>query len=96
MGGDGYPGLRFAYPWLNASPASRPHMLRMSSHPSPRSGWGILQGALLDANADALNHGIGLVVLGAIRIFHVHAKEPAEGLPEARAERAEERLDDAV
>ena len=55
-----------------------------------------LQCALLDANADALNHGIGLVVLGAIRIFHIHAKEPAEGLPEARAERAEERLDDAV
>ena len=28
---DGYPGLRFAYPGLYASPASRPHMLRMSS-----------------------------------------------------------------
>ena len=30
-GDDGYPGLRFAYPGLYASPASRPHMLRMSS-----------------------------------------------------------------
>ena len=30
-GGDGYPGLRFAYPGLNASPADRRHMLRMSS-----------------------------------------------------------------
>ena len=31
VGDDGYPGLRFAYPGLYASPASRPHMLRMSS-----------------------------------------------------------------
>ena len=30
---DDNPGLRFAYPGLQASPTSRPHMLRMSSHP---------------------------------------------------------------
>ena len=34
-GDDGYPGLRFAYPGLYASPAARPHMLRMS----PPSLW---------------------------------------------------------
>ena len=31
VGDDGYPGLRFAYPGLYASPMSWPHMLRMSS-----------------------------------------------------------------
>ena len=36
VGDDGNPGLRFAYPRLYASPKSRPHMLRMSSHPQPR------------------------------------------------------------
>ena len=35
VGDDDNPGLRFAYPGLYASPESRPHMLRMSSHPQP-------------------------------------------------------------
>ena len=55
-----------------------------------------LQGALLDTDADALNHGILLVLVGMVARLEASAEKLAEGLPEAGPERAQKGLDDAV
>ncbi len=49
------PGLRFAYPGLNASPMARPHMLRMSSHQP--SYLGVCNTPLQDASTVDINRG---------------------------------------
>ena len=55
---------------------------------------GSLQGALLDTDADALNHGILLVLVGMVARLEASAEKLAEGLPEAGPERAQKGLDD--
>ena len=56
----------------------------------------LLQRALLDAGADALYHGVVLVLGGVVSLLEAYAKEATEGLPEAGAERAQEGLHDVV
>ena len=56
----------------------------------------ILQGALLDAGADAFEHGVVLVGVGFPVGFQVDAEYPSEGLPERGAESAEKSLDYSV
>ena len=56
----------------------------------------ILQGALLDAGADAFEHSVVLIGVGFPVCFQVDAEYPSECLPERGAESAEESLDYAV
>ncbi len=56
----------------------------------------VLQGALLDADADAFDHGVVLVLVGMVARLETRAEEFAEGLPESRPEGAEEGFQDAV
>ena len=57
---------------------------------------GALEGALLDADADALDHGVIFVFVGVVARLEACAEELAEGLPESRPEGAQEGLQDAV
>ena len=56
----------------------------------------VLQGALLDADADAFDHRILLVLVGVVALLEAGPEEFAEGLPEACPESAQEGLQDAV
>ena len=55
-----------------------------------------LQGTLLDANADAFDHGVLLVFVGVVAGLEAGAEEFAESLPESCPEGAQEGLQDAV
>ena len=55
-----------------------------------------LQRALLDADADALDHGVLLVLVRMVAGLETGAEEFAEGLPETCSESAQEGLEDAV
>ena len=55
-----------------------------------------LKGTLLDADADAFDHGVLLVLVGMVALLETGTKEFAEGLPEAGPEGAQEGLQDAV
>ena len=55
-----------------------------------------LQGTLLDADTDALNHRVLLVLVGVVAGLEAGAKEFAEGLPESSPKCAQEGLQDAV
>ena len=51
-----------------------------------------LQGTLLDADADALDHGVLLVLVGVVAGLEAGAEEFAEGLPESGPKCAQEGL----
>ena len=55
-----------------------------------------LQRSLLDADADALDHGVLLVFGGVIACLEAGTEEFAEGLPESGSECSQEGLEDAV
>ena len=57
--------------------------------------WG-LEGALLYADADALDHGVLLVLVGMVALLEAGAEEFAEGLPKTSPEGTQESLQDAV
>ena len=51
---------------------------------------------MLDADADALDNGVLLVLVGMVALLEAGAEEFAEGLPETCPEGAQEGLQDAV
>ena len=51
---------------------------------------------MLDADADALDHGVLLVLVRMVAGLETGAEEFAEGLPETCSESAQEGLEDAV
>ena len=55
-----------------------------------------LDSTLLDAHTDALNHCVGLVLVGMIALLEAYTEELAERLPESCAKRPQERLDDVI
>ena len=55
-----------------------------------------LKGALLDADTDALYHGVLLVLVGVVAGFKAGPEEFAEGLPESCPKSAQEGLENAV